>query len=204
MSNSYCTELPDGSWNQTARNVFTKNGVLYAELRKIDGTWKSDMIHLYPNAILTNGNGQFISENCHQCTHPDLVNCNLPNGSWIITAKDYFVKNGILCAKLMKKNGTLATDAITVGPDTVLTNINGKFVQVGCTSCADRSVPVPRGDWKQSARNIKITNGILCCELKTNQGTWTTDVIRLEPNLILTNNDGKLCAVGDDIIVSED
>ena len=51
-----------------------------------------------------------------------------PRGTWINTAKDYYIKNNILYAKLKNKNGIYINASIDYNKDDILKNYDGKFV----------------------------------------------------------------------------
>ena len=51
-----------------------------------------------------------------------------PDGTWINTAKDYYIKHNILYAKLKNKNGIYINASIHYNKDDILKNYDGKFV----------------------------------------------------------------------------
>lgn len=126
--------FPLGSWFLTASNYFVKRGVLYADLQKLDGSWNQDLVHLKPSMILTNHDGNFISESCMKCTHSDLKS-ELPNGSWIMTAKNHHLQNGVLYAELRRKDGFYNKTQVNVRPNMILTNLDGEFNEEHCLNC---------------------------------------------------------------------
>ncbi len=56
---------------------------------------------------------------------------NMPEGTWTKTAKDYYVKHGILYAKLQNNEGEYIRTSIKYDKDDILENQNGKFVKTG-------------------------------------------------------------------------
>ena len=54
-----------------------------------------------------------------------------PEGTWITSAKDYYIKHNILYAQLKNKNGIYINAAIDYNKDDILKNYNGKFVLLG-------------------------------------------------------------------------
>ncbi len=108
------TLVNTGSWINTAKNYYIKDNKLYAELKKNNGTYNLDSVEFPLNYLCSNIDGYF---------KPNFI---YNSGSWINTAKNYYIKDNKLYAELKKGDETYNLDSIEL-PFNCAHNINGFF-----------------------------------------------------------------------------
>ena len=114
--------IPKGSWICTAKNYKVQNGVVSAELERVDGTWQKDWSEFDENTILVNNNGYF---------KKIFLPTGAPGGSWIETAHSAYCLDGFVHADLVRKDGTFNTTCAPILPDVSYSNQDGQFILDG-------------------------------------------------------------------------
>ena len=108
----------------------------------------------------------------------------LPGGNWKNTAKDIYVDKNILKAKLKRRDGSYVYDKVIFKPNDTFSNIDGKFK-------LDYIKKLPCGNWKETAKDIEIKDGVLSALLEDKKGNYIHDYIIYNKDICLNNNNGK-------------
>ncbi len=120
--NSYFNGI--GFRERNIDNVYTIRNKKYQFFKEV---WPrstnnlSDVFCRYKNIRVFNNRYRSYDPNKHN------FKTNLPLGSWINSAKNYRVENGILYADLLKENGSLNSSLIKINPNEKYMNKNGEF-----------------------------------------------------------------------------
>src|SRR5438477_650270 len=90
---------PDGSYQQTCRNMDMKGGTLYAQCQRMNGGWRDSSIdpRQCGNRGVSNDNGNLVCEGGGGGT--------MPGGSWQQTCRNANMKGGTLYAQCQRMNG---------------------------------------------------------------------------------------------------
>ena len=113
--------FPEGSWIHSARNYYIDNNILIAELLDTNNNWCKNKIVLDANKFYDNYNGSFYA---HYKSNSTII---LPEGSWIDSARNYYINNNILIAELLDTNNNWCKNEIVLDANKNYDNINGSF-----------------------------------------------------------------------------
>ena len=100
-----------GTFIESSTNIRIENNILYADLRREDGTYNSTSIPFNPNIEYHNINGNF----------------KISQGTFIESSVNIRIENNILYADLRKEDGNYNSTSIIFIPNAVYDNINGNF-----------------------------------------------------------------------------
>ncbi|CAK0877766.1 unnamed protein product [Prorocentrum cordatum] len=116
-----------GSWWNSAENASFVDGVLSADLRCCDGSMRRCSVRVEPGAAYDNTDGAFERSGCSADNVP---------GSWLGSAENARLVNGILSADLRCCDGSTRRCSVEVEPGASYANIDGSFRREGAPAPA--------------------------------------------------------------------
>jgi hypothetical protein len=174
--------FPEGSWINSARKYYIDNNILYAELLDVNNNWIKNEIVLEANKFYDNYNGSF---HAYYKSNSTII---LPEGSWIHSARNYYIDNNILFVELLDTNNNWCKNKIVLDPNKIYDNVNGSFF---AHYKSYSNINFPEGSWIHSARNYNIDNNVLIAELLDVNNNWCKNEIVLDANKNYENINGS-------------
>jgi len=182
---------PDGSYQQTCRNIDTdkNNGKrrVTAECQDRRGNWQRSRLNYEQciNQRVANDDGTLVCES---------DGGRLPNGSWSQSCRNGATRNGWLYADCQRTNGGWRSSSIDprqCGKGGV-SNDNGNLV------CEGGGGNLPSGSWQQTCRNSNMKGGTLYAQCQRMNGGWRDSSIdpRQCGNRGVSNDNGNLVCEG--------
>jgi hypothetical protein len=180
--------LPRGTWINSTNNYKIVDDVLYANLRKADGTYNLSYIHLNPNFSFGNKNGHFIIESSLISESENDVTENDVTENDVIETdirETYVTENDIIETDITENNYLISE----INNNQYLDNEDDCFAK---DLLIDPSIDqeYPKGSWRNSCKNYKIIDNTLYADLKTNYNTYISTYINIDYGFSYGNDNG--------------
>ena len=154
---------PPGNYKDSCENLIKIGHMLEAKCRKRDGTWQNTALYFGScNGPIHNDNGNLT---CNQGGRDNW----LPPGSYKDSCRDMNVNDDTLWARCQSRDGEWRQSSIDFrNCYQDITNDNGRLV------CGQRHHHnmLPRGNYKESCRDLSVNGDILSAECKRRDGSW--------------------------------
>ena len=111
-------------------------------------------------------------------------NLSAPKGSWINSARNYSTNRNVLTAELKTNDGRYVVSRVCFNVGDTFSNRNGHLV-------LDSINRLPGGSWRETSRNVSLTNNILFAQLRDANGKYIPNMIIVRNDVCLENKNGR-------------
>jgi hypothetical protein len=188
-------QLPGGSWHQSCRDGYIRDGVLYADCLRADGRYSSSSVQITSCQVFGNRDGRLFCESPGDRKYSDR---NQWHGSFRDSCREISVgQYGKLSAKCRMDNGRYKRSKLLAEncPSYRAGTHNGKLVCEPRQEYSSDDRNQWRGSFRESCRDISVeSDGDLLATCQSVNGGWRQ--ARLSPRNCDThragNDDGNL------------